>query len=304
MVILLIILSALVLVLLFRLLFIKKELNSITTNLNRIRLTETKEKVTITLGDQTVEQLAKQINYLIEDKHKSQKDAIRTERQLTEMIASMSHDLRTPLTAIIGYLQLLAKEEISPEDHTRYITITQARANQLHALIQSFFALSTIQEGKESLHLEPVQIDQLIKKRALTYYDAFEQDKKHVDIHIPEKVSTVIGDVVACNRIIENILLNAMQHAEKEITIRLLENKDTVLFTVENTIQSIKKPDPDRLFERLYTQDSSRQTHRGLGLPIVERLMEQMDGRVFVVIEKGTFSITCEWKKLNSSSSL
>lgn len=276
-----------------------------TADLRRIRSDKTKERVTITLGDQTVEELARQVNELIEDKLKAQKDAIQTERQLTEMIASMSHDLRTPLTAIIGYIQLLEEENINSKQHAHYISVVHARATQLHALIQSFFALSTLSETEEPFHLKQVSIDQLVKEYALNYYDAFENSGKSVQLHMPKTpISTVIGDDVVCRRIIENILLNALQHAEKDITIAVQETKESVAFIAKNTVDTAKQLDPERLFERLYTADRARQHHRGLGLPIVEQLMKQMDGHVFIVIDKGTFSITCEWKKVKSAASL
>lgn len=297
-----IILSIIVLVLLFRLLFIQKQLSYMTSELKRIRKAQTKEKITITFGNQTIEQLAQQLNFLIDDKLESQRETIRTERQLTEMIASMSHDLRTPLTAIIGYIQLLEKEEISSEDRTHYITIIKTRAKQLHALIQSFFALSTLQESSESFSLEPIKIDTLIKQSAVTYYDFFKESEKSVQVNFPKTTSTIIGDKVACQRIIENILLNTIQHAADEVMIQLLESKDTVLFNVQNTVNITEHPDADRIFERLYTADTSRQTHRGLGLPIVKQLMKQMNGHVFVEIEKNIFSITCVWNKLKTTT--
>lgn len=295
------ILIIIVLVLLFRLLFIQTQLRHMTAELRRIRIARTKERVSITFGNRTIEQLAQQLNFLIDDKLESQRETIRTERQLTEMIASMSHDLRTPLTAIIGYIQLLEKETINSEKRTHYITIIKTRAKQLHALIQSFFSLSTLQENNNSLHLEPIQIDTLIKQSTLAYYDSFKESEKTVQINMPKITSTIIGDKIACQRIIENILLNTIQHAADKVTIQLLESKDTALFNVQNTVDITNHPDPARIFERLYTADTSRQTHRGLGLPIVKQLMKQMDGHVFVEIDKNTFSITCVWEKIKTS---
>lgn len=303
MVISIIILSLIVLFLLLRLLFMRKELSQLTFKLKQIRTTQTKERVTITSGNKALEQLAQQLNDLIGDKLEAERATIQTERQLTEMIASMSHDLRTPLTAIIGYIQLLEKESIRPEERTHYIMIIKTRAQQLHALIQSFFALSTLQESNKTLYLERIKIDTLIKQSALTYYDYFKENGKSVQINLPETTSAIVGDKVACQRIIENILLNTIQHAAKEVTIRLLEDNDTVLFIVQNTVDITEHPDPNRIFDRLYTADFSRQTNRGLGLPIVKQLMQQMDGQVYVEIERDTFSITCRWNKLQTNNS-
>lgn len=291
-----IILSFLLLILLWRHLFIYKEMNRVTSELKRIRLTRTDEYVHMTLADHTLEQLVVEINHLIEDKQDVMGTAVRNERELTNMITSMSHDLRTPLTAMIGYIQLLKQDNLNSQDRAHYLTIVHRRAQQLHALIQSFFALSAMQNDEEPLHLASVDITQIVQACALTYYDAFVENEQTVELKIPEMPQHVIGDVTACERIVENIILNALQHAGKQVDILLESDENTLSFTVKNTMQPEELLDADRLFDRLYTGDLTRKNHRGLGLPIVNRLMKQMGGHVHAQIKGDLFIITCTWK--------
>lgn len=106
--------------------------------LKRIRTEQTDEFVHMNLGNQTLERLVAEWNHLIEAKQDIRSMAVRSERELTNMITSRSHDLRTPLTAIIGYIQLLEKEDLPSKDRQAYVSIVHARATQLYNLIQSF----------------------------------------------------------------------------------------------------------------------------------------------------------------------
>src|SRR5699024_124243 len=289
--------SVLLFALLIRVIFVQKEMQRMTRELKRIRTTGTDERLQITLGHQVTEDLAVEINGFIEAKQKVQREAIRSEKELTEMITSMSHDLRTPLTAIIGYVQLLEKPELNFQERAQYTSIIHGRASQLQALIQSFFALSAIQSGQENLETDPIDIKELVQEAALSYYDTFKESGKSVVFDLPQGKTFIIGDHTACKRIVENIVLNAIQHSTDTVKISVEAVDEEVSFCVQNTIEIEGSLDEARLFDRLYTGDSTRKYHRGLGLPIVDRLMEQMHGRVEVEMENGMFLICCTWQK-------
>lgn len=289
--------SGLLFILLFRSIYVQKEMKKITNEIQRIRKSKTNERVQITLGYQTTERLAAEINALIEEKQEVRGEAIRSEQELTEMITSMSHDLRTPLTAIIGYVQLLDQPNITAEERAQYTSIVHGRANQLQAFIQSFFALSAIQSGEEFLEVENIDLGEIVQSSVLPYYDMFQENNKKVVFHLPSDKCPIIGDGTACKRIIENIVLNALQHAKEDIEVIVESNNEEALFIVRNTVQSDISLDERRLFDRLYTGDTTRKFHRGLGLPIVDRLMKQMDGHVEAQVENGIFTICCTWKK-------
>lgn len=275
----------------------EKEMRRMISEVSRIRTQGTDEKLQIYLGHQTTENLAAEINGLIEDKQELGRESVRSEKELTEMITSMSHDLRTPLTAIIGYVQLLEKPEITLEERVRYTSIIHGRASQLQALIQSFFALSAIQSGQEVLKMECIHLKELVQNLVLSYYDMFKENGKNVVFDFPHVDAFIIGDSTACKRIIENIVLNALQHSDGDVKVIVEAEDDEVSFLVQNMIHIEEKLDESKLFDRLYTGDSTRKYHRGLGLPIVDRLMKQMNGSVKVEMHSSIFMIRCTWKK-------
>ncbi len=289
--------SGLLFVLLFRYVFVQKEMKRMTRELERIRTKGTDERLQIKLGNRTTERLAVEINALMDEKQEVRGGAIRREKELTEMITSMSHDLRTPLTAIIGYVQLLDKPEITLEEHTRYTSIVYGRASQLQALIQSFFALSAIQSGQEVLQMKKIDLKEMVKNTVLSYYDMFQENQKKVVFDLPKEKCFIIGDRTACKRIIENIVLNALQHSTKDVEVIVELRNEEISFSVRNAIRPDASLDERRLFDRLYTGDSTRKYHRGLGLPIVDRLMNQMHGQVEAQVKGGVFTICCTWKK-------
>lgn len=286
-----------IIVLLFRYSFVRREMNKISHELERIRLEQTNEYVQINIGNQAVEKLAAEINKLIEEKQEVRGSAVRAQQELSGMITGMSHDLRTPLTAIIGYVQLLEDPAITPETRAHYLSIVRGRASQLHALIQSFFALSSIQSGEEQLHIEQIDIQEVVQSSVLPYYDLFEENKKDVHFTLPDGPMIVMGDAVACKRIVENIVLNTLQHAGKRVEVIVEETDSQVAFTVKNTMNPTATLDEKKLFDRLYTGDTTRKYHRGLGLSIVKRLMTQMDGRAEAQVGDGIFMIRCTWDK-------
>lgn len=296
MLVIIIIISIIALFLLIRLSLLHKEMKRITSDLKRLNPDQTDEHLQIALIDQTLEALVVEINEVITSRQQIKGAAIRSERELNHMITSMSHDLRTPLTAMMGYIQLLERKDLTDADYTRYLSIIESRAKQLHALIQNFFSLSLMHNDEHSLEIERIDLKALVQTSALTYYDTFQDNNQTVELEIANDSMVILGDETACTRIIENILLNALQHGRDNITIKLRSTDEGVVFTVKNTYEAEEELNPERLFDRLYTGEQSRKQHRGLGLYITERLMEQMNGRVLVEVESGIFSITCLWK--------
>lgn len=225
---------------------------------------------------------------------------IKSERELSTMISSMSHDLRTPLTALLGYIQLLEKGNMSEKEGAQYIRIIKKRAEQLNTLIQSFFCLSIVHSNKESLKLEELNLNKSIQTCALDYYDAFIDNGQRVVLNLPEDSYIIMGNQVATLRIIENLLLNALKHGGEEITIELNKKDAEVVFSVKNRLEPTQEVELNRVFDRLYTTDQAREHHRGLGLPIVKRLMEQMHGDINAYRADQYFLIECRWPVISS----
>lgn len=256
------------------------------------------QKVHMTSSDRQVEELAILINEQIEKQKEKHAEKLRIERELKAAIASMSHDLRTPLTAIIGYLELLEKHHVSTdEQYEQYLTILKKRTAHLQSLINNFFALSTVDADDYPLHVEKIHLNSLLKEVLMSYYDQFQEGNKEPIVKMSDQRIAIFTDLHALKRVIENLMLNALQHATKEVYIELKQSSEKALLTIRNKHEhpGIERIDPEMLFERFYTIDQTRQEHRGLGLSIVKSLMEKMNGDISVLIDDEQFNITCRW---------
>lgn len=215
----------------------------------------------------------------------------------------MSHDLRTPLTAIIGYLQLLEKEPIS--DHQqKYLTTAYQRANHLKKLIDNFFSLSRVDAAEQPLNINQINLTGLVQEVIFTFYDQFQELSLEPQFNLTEESIFVLADETATYRVVENIVLNALQHSTlhgqvspPNFYVQLKVKENNAVFSITNSLID-ESVDETKVFQRFYTSDHSRHKKGGLGLTIVKHLMAQMGGDVEVSIKKDLFTITCYFKRI------
>lgn len=286
------------LVFLIRIQMLRRQMKNIVIQLEDYRLGKKEMKVAISLTDRLLETLTGEINRLIDREIEAQASKLRVERELKEAISGMSHDLRTPLTAIIGYMQLVEQPNISEEERKEYLSIAMQRALRLQQLIENFFSLSIVEADDYPLKMEQIQLTQVIKDMLLSYYDQFQEKKEQPIINIQESIF-IYADLIACKRVIENVILNVIQHAEGAISISLLadEFNEETIFTVQNKVDN-EYIHTDRLFNRFYTADQTRRYSGGLGLVIVKNLMEKLNGTVDIQVTDGIFEIVCKWRTI------
>lgn len=280
----------------------RRQLHDITDQMETHLKDKRIAKLTVTLSDRTVESLAWQINQLIDQQQTMNVYYKQSERAQKEAIASMSHDLRTPLTAMIGYLQLLEQRDVSERDRKQYLTIVLNRAKHLEKLINNFFALSVIESSDNQLSFERFSLKQVLEETLLTYYDSFQMENLELDLELSKNPAIIIANLHCTRRVIENILLNVLQHhstyTSKKATpfyVQLIVDEQWAKLRVVNNHSQVEL-DEQKLFNRFYTADPSRQAEGGLGLSIVKSLMEQMSGQVDVELTTDQFLITCCWK--------
>lgn len=287
----------LVLFLLLKLVLIKKQMRSLSTQVERFHQGLTGKKIDISLLDKDLEDLARNINQLIDITVQSNRDKIRNERELRQAIANMSHDLRTPLTAIRGYIQLLEGDKVSAEKRQEYISIAHATTKRLHSLLHDFFELSTVQSIDYHLKLEPLELNSLLWEVMTSFYDQFNERQLEPKLRLTDETVIIHGDESAVRRVLENIISNAVKHATGEVSITLEKFSDKIVLAVSNEAHNLNEPDIARLFDRFYTANPSRSDRRsGLGLSIAHSLMLKMEGRLTAEFNDGYLEMKCEWE--------
>lgn len=203
--------------------------------------------------------------------------------------ANVSHDLRTPLTSLRGYMEVIQKETLTEAERTHYLTIMERKVDDLIERINTFYDVSLIESESIKLEREYIDINSIINDVLLLYFKEIEH--KELDIQITETMYEIYIDKQATIRIINNVVINALRFAEHYIHIHYEQSGDKLIATIENDTKE-KVTNPSRLFERSVMGDSSRQgTHNGLGLYIVKKLMELQDGTAHIEVDDQAFKM-------------
>lgn len=249
--------------------------------------------------DGRLEELLAQINGLLEDRERETRVLRGREESLRRQIANVSHDLRTPLTSILGYLQLLADGGLTPEQRAHYLEVVAGRAKVLQDLITSFYDLSRIEGGDYPLSLQPVELVRHLENLLAGVYEDFQQAGFQVTVDLAQGLPPVLADPGAVDRILNNLLGNALKHGAGTLSIRLYQEGDALVTSFANDAPDLTPEDLPRVFERSYTADQTRSgQNTGLGLAIVKALAERMGHAPFARLDNGVFTVGVRWKPL------
>ncbi|PKE62243.1 sensor histidine kinase [Macrococcoides caseolyticum] len=202
---------------------------------------------------------------------------------------NVSHDLRTPLTSLRGYMEVIQKETMTEAERTHYLKIIERKIDDLIERINTFYDVSLIESESIQLEREYIAINSIINDVLLLYFREIEH--KDLDIQITETTHEIYIDKQATLRIINNVIVNALRFAEHYIHIHYEQSGDQLTVTIENDTKETVT-NPARLFERSVMGDSSRQgTHNGLGLYIVKKLIELQDGTAHIEVDEQVFKM-------------
>lgn len=204
------------------------------------------------------------------------------DRELKNAVTNISHDLRTPLTAIFGYLDLLEQEEKS-ESAQRYTAIIRNRSEMMAQLTKELFRYSVILAGEEELSPEPVALGQILEESIAAFYTVLSQRGIVPRIRIPEEKIWRNLDRSALSRVFSNILHNAVKYSYKDLEISLSKTGEIVFSNEAHGLNSVQA---GRLFDRFYTVESGRKS-TGLGLSISRTLVERMGGDIRAEYREG-----------------
>ncbi len=260
------------------------ELKKISEKLADILERDSDEKVMFFTDDPVLMDLLGQINRMLLDRQKVKIDYRKQELSSKKMLANISHDIKTPLTVILGYLEIM---RIGREDDESLQKV-EAKAKQVLELINAFFTLAKLEAGDMRMERTKVNLSELCRENVL--YELLLQKEFTVDISIPEDNLFVWGDRDSIDRILTNLLSNAIRYGSdgKYIGIALRSEGRFVYIDVADKGKGIDKAFAASVFERLYTMEDSRNRQiqgNGLGLTIAKNLAQQMGGDVLLESE-------------------
>lgn len=270
-----IILAVIAVLLSIKIYLLKKSMNEICTEFKQSIAEDTNVQVTVSSGDTTARNLAKTINQELSHLHKLKQQYSNGDRELKNAVTNISHDLRTPLTAICGYLDLMQKTD-SREDLERYLFIMKERTELMKQLTEELFRYSVILSDHAEIEIHEVNVGQMLEDSIMDYYGALDERGITPDVHITEQkiLRNLNKDYVS--RIFANLLNNALKYSDGDLDITL---SDTGEITFINTAKELSAIQAEQLFERFYTVESARSS-TGLGLSIARTLVERMGGQI------------------------
>ncbi len=282
--------AVIIVVLLIKLHSVHKATREITDAFAERLTTDTNTLIDVA-GDAYVKRLAAEINVQLRKLREQRHRYVQGDTELKAAVTNISHDLRTPLTAIQGYLDLLEQVEMS-EESARYVEMIKNRAEHLTALTEELFRYSVLlSEGKE-LAKEPVVLNATLEESVAGFYAVLTERGIMPLIRIPEEKVVRLLDASALSRVFSNLLNNALKYSDGDLEIELTEDGE---ITFSNTAKTLDGVQVGKLFDRFYTVDPARRA-TGLGLAIAKTLVEQMGGSIGARYEEGRLRIVLKFE--------
>ena len=262
-----------------------KQIAEISEDLKRILDEDTDESVMLFTDDKEVAHLLEQINRVLEDRKKVKAEYRKTENAARKMLANISHDIKTPLTVIIGYLEIMLLHHQYDE---KMMTKISNRAHQLMDLVEQFFTLVKLESGDTLLQMSVISLNEFCRESMLDFYDILTEQNFEVEIGIEEEQVYASVDKKALGRILFNLISNAIRYGRDGQYIGLTLRVDAHFAYIDITDhgKGIERAEAVHVFDRLYTLEDSRNRQiqgNGLGLTIAKDLAEKMDGTLELV---------------------
>ena len=266
--------------------YTQKKLKELNQDLTRIMADGSDEKVMIFTDDKVLAELADLINRLLEDRRTLKADYRCQENASRKMLSNISHDIKTPLTVILGYLEIMRMD--SPDEEM--LKKVEDKAGQVLEMMNQFFTLAKLEAGDTELEAVQIPVNEVCRESILDFYEILSQKGFEVDINVPEKAVYVLGDREALHRILCNLVSNAVRYGGdgNYIGLSIRYEQEWVYIDVRDRGKGIDKVFADSVFDRLFTMEDSRSRRiqgNGLGLTIARNLAIQMGGDIILQSE-------------------
>lgn len=285
--ILVIIMAVIIIALFVKIHFLQKAAKEIDIAFTERLITDTNTLIDISSNDRYIRHLAntinKQLRILRAERHKFQQGDI----ELKDAITNISHDLRTPLTAICGYLDLLEKEEKS-ETVEQYIEIIKNRSEMMVSLTEELFRYSVILSTRNHIAREAIAINNVLEESIAAFYSGLSERNIIPNIKMPEEKIIRMLDRAALSRVFSNVMNNVVKYSDGDLDITLYKTGE-IVFT--NTASGLNEIQVGKLFDRFFTVEAGRKS-TGLGLAIAKNLVEQMNGTISAKYDNNRLSIS------------
>ncbi len=280
------VLFIIVIVLFMKVLILKKGMDEICGELIEHLSNKSNTLISISTGDKQIRHFAAELNKQLRLLRKQRQQYLSGDRELNEAVTNISHDLRTPLTAICGYMELLEGEEKS-DSVERYLNIISNRVETLKQLTEELFRYSVIITSENDTVKEKVILGEALEESIAGFYAVLKEHGIEPNIQLPQNKVVRYLNPSALSRVLSNLLNNAIKYSDGDLDITLTKAGE-IVFT--NTASRLNEVQVGKLFDRFYTVEAARES-TGLGLAITRTLIEQMNGTISAEYNNNKLSI-------------
>lgn len=269
----------------------KRQIASICRQIKYIIENESNVPVTREVSSKEINELVDTLNNMIKGGKNEKIEMEKKDIRLKEAITNISHDIRTPLTSLNGYFELLEETE-DKEEREHYVVVIRERIACLKDMLEQLFTYVKLQNGDYVFDLQEFDINKELCDTLVEFYEEFKKKNMEPQILLQEEPVNVCLNKMAVHRIFENIIKNSIEHGENYFKCSMTIYRDKVCIIVKNDVKNPEDIDIEKIFERFYKADKSRsQTSTGLGLAIARDMVLRMGGSIQADMQEEIFKI-------------
>lgn len=281
--------------------YYRHQIKNVKSQISFLNQHETNMLITSDQKSGCVADLTDELNTLIEQTAALRKEIADSESHLKDTIINLSHDIRTPLTSMDGYFQLLLKSD-NPEERQQYAAVISDRLSSLKEMLDELFTYAKLTNKAYEVELSPCAVNEILLSVLFSFYKDIKQRGIEPLVNVPEQDIFIQGNEPALRRIFQNILKNCIEHGNNQLSVRLINSSDMVQIYFENDYQMQEPIDANKVFDRFYKADGARsKTSTGLGLSIAKELVERLNGSITGNVKNDIFTITITFHLLKNN---
>ncbi len=278
-------------VLLWKYISLKRNIRHFSQELEKLKDSDYRQPVKVTDFDRDLAELAVKVNEHTDIQRQLGVEYEQRKKQLGSVISGISHDFRTPLTASLGYLQMVEKSGELSDKNAEYLGIVMQKNRYLKELSDAFFALTKIENGGEKLNIEEINLSNILTETVLEQHAWITERNISADFDIADGI-VIQADLHCLTRILNNVMSNAQKYTADRFGVSLKQDSDRVVFCVSNTLADSTALDIDRVFEPFFRMDARTAGGTGLGLYVVKLLCGRLGWTVGAELHENVFSFT------------
>ena len=288
-----IILIIVIIILLTYLFLYHNEVKHISKEIDNIKDLDSNTLIHSKYNLKNINNLIYKINNLLTESKNIKIDYGNKNKSLMKMMTNISHDLRTPLTSALGYIDIILKTDLSEEEKKKDLITIEKRLRRLEELISSFFEFSKIISTNKQPVLEKINLTSVLEESVIVFYDDYKKNNREILLDCNQRKIIINSNKMLLTRIFENLIGNAYKHSNSDLNIKVeIENKVKIIFSNELLDNDV---DIDRIFDEFYTVDKSRTKEgTGLGLAIAKEFTKQLNGNIYAEKHNNQLKIIIE----------